>query len=184
MLIPIVYTIALAAGLAILGLSFATLLRPKLRFWPPPKPGGWQQATFRALFRVFFLGLLVLSVVSFETRSLGWRTGLGLALLLVGFGFATRWTIFLGWRNAFGEPRGLKTNGAWGWSRNPIYVVSVVGMTGWGLVLGSWLVASLLLLWACFYIIAPFLEEPWLEQHYGDAFLLYKRNVPRFVGWL
>ena len=66
----------------------------------------------------------------------------------------------------------------------PYLCLSVVGMIGWGLVVGSWCGTSLLLLWAFFYVIAPFLEEPWLEQQYGDAFLMYKSSVPRFVGWI
>lgn len=44
-------------------------------------------------------------------------------------------------------------------------------MLGWGIiVLDDW-VTSLLGLLALFYVVAPFLEEPWLEQEYGRAYL-------------
>jgi protein-S-isoprenylcysteine O-methyltransferase Ste14 len=31
-------------------------------------------------------------------------------------------------------------------------------------------------------VLAPFTEEPWLEQRFGEAYLNYKRQVPRFIG--
>lgn len=177
------YVIALVAGLGLAGLSTATLVRPALQFWPPPSAGSWQHVVFRVLFRAFFLGVVVLSVIDFGDRgSAHWRFGVGVPLFVVGFGLALHWTNFLGWRNAFGEARGLKTDGAYRWSRNPIYVVSIVGMIGWGITVWSWWVTSLLVLWALFYVVAPYLEEPWLDQHYGKAFASYKARVPRFFG--
>ena len=69
-----------------------------------------------------------------------------------------------------------------GWSRNPVYVVSIAGLIGLGLTIHSGLVYTLLAVWGLFYIIAPFLEESWLEEQYGKEFLSYKVRVPRFVG--
>ena len=57
---------------------------------------------------------------------------------------------------------------------------------GGGGLLGSpflFLAAMLLLMWALFYLLAPFLEEPWLEQEYGSEYLAYKKRVPRFLGF-
>ncbi len=178
-----VYAVALGAGFAIVGLSLATLAKPRFRFWPPPSPESWQHTSFRWLFRLFFLGLVALSFVEMDNPA-AWRYVVGMPLLVIGFGLALYWTNFLGWRNAFGEACGLKIDGAYGWSRNPIYVVSIIGMIGWGVIVSSWWVISLLLLWAMFYVVAPFLEEPWLEQQYGNDFLLYRSRVPRFFGRL
>ena len=69
------------------------------------------------------------------------------------------------------------------WSRNPIYVVSIIGMAGWILIVGSTFLTILIVLWGALYIGAPFIEEPWLEQQYGDEYVRYKRRVPRFIGW-
>lgn len=179
----VVYGFTLAIALTIGVLSFAGGIRSDFAFWPPPKTGGWQHQTFRVLFRLFFVGLVALSLIEIiDSRPAGWRLIVGTPLTVLGFGFALYWTGFLGWRNAFGEPEGLKTSGIYRWSRNPIYVVSIVALIGWAFLVGTWSVTSLLTLWGLFYVAAPFLEEPWLEEQYGDAFRSYKAEVPRFVG--
>lgn len=186
MLTLIVYITALCAGIALVGLSLVTFIRPGFQFWPPPNAESWQHRTFRGLFRVFFLGLVILSFLDVGSAlqlSAEWRYVVGIPLSVVGFGLALYWTHLLGWRNAFGDARGLKTEDAYRWSRNPIYVVSIVGMIGLGIIVNSALVHSLLALWALLYVIAPFLEEPWLARQYGREFELYKAQVPRFFGF-
>lgn len=184
MLSDVVFGIGFIAAMIVAGLSIATTLAKGFQFWPPPSPRSWQHGTFRTLFRVFFLALVVLSFTDFDLGKNRWHYPVGGVLFVVGFGLALRWTVLLGWRNAFGEARGLKTEGPFAWSRNPIYVVSIVGMLGWGVIVGSAYLTILLCLWALFYIGAPFLEEPWLEKEYGDDFNKYKERVPRFVGSL
>ena len=34
---------------------------------------------------------------------------------------------------------------------------------------------------ALFYLLAPVLEEPWLEHTYGSEYLDYKSRTPRFL---
>jgi protein-S-isoprenylcysteine O-methyltransferase Ste14 len=31
-------------------------------------------------------------------------------------------------------------------------------------------------------VLAPFAEEPWLEEVHGAAYLSYRRRTPRFLG--
>ncbi len=176
-----VYILSFSAALGIAGLSFFAFVRPGVEFWPPPNAECWQYRTFRTLFRVFFGGLLTLSFLDFGgPRSFAWQYVTGIPLVMVGFGFALYWTDYLDWRNAFGEAQGLKTEGVYRWSRNPIYVVSIIGMIGWGLIVQSSRVNSLLTAWTLLYIGAPFLEEPWLTKKYGRDFEEYKAHVPRF----
>ncbi len=186
MLIVSIYALSLAAGAAIVLLGLVSVFSSRFQFWPPPSGDRWQYRTFWILFRVFMLGLVILSFTDFGSavqRPSSWRYFTGIPLAVSGFGAALYLTNFLGWRNAYGEARGLETDGVYRWSRNPIYVVSIVGMTGVGIVVASWLVNSLLLMWALFYLLAPFLEEPWLEQEYGAEYLAYKKRVPRFLGF-
>lgn len=64
-----------------------------------------------------------------------------------------------------------------------MYVVSVIGFVGLGLVIHSALVYALLAVWALMYVVAPFLEEPWLEKAYGEAFVAYRRRCHVFWAW-
>jgi len=164
------FGLSLSGIAAIFGLSVMAAVREDFQFFPPPNKQSWQHKTFLGLFRLFLYPLVVLTFLVFDppegTRA--WvQYGVGGLLLLIGFGMAVRITLYMGWRNAFGEKLGLMTTGWFGWSRNPIYVF-------------TWLITLLLGAWIVMYLVAPLFEEPWLERQYGDDYRKYKRNVPRF----
>ena len=172
-------SISTSAMLAIAGLTLFGIVNKHRSFWPPPNAEGWQHTAFRVLFRSYFYGLLTVSALDFEpTKN---RLYAGLPLLIIGFGCALFWTNYLGWRNAFGKPDGLRTSGVYRFSRNPIYLASIIGMVGWAIVVPSWKVTVLLSLWAALYIVAPWVEEPWMTRKYGKAFVQYKESTPRFL---
>jgi protein-S-isoprenylcysteine O-methyltransferase Ste14 len=175
----LLFGVAVLAVIVIFILTLVQVVKDDFEFWPPPNATSWQHTTFRMLFRVYFVCLVVLSFLEFDSSS-PWATALGGTLLVIGFGLALWWTGFLGWKNAFGEATGLKTHGPFAFSRNPIYMVSILGMFGWAVLIGSTLVAVLLLVWACWYIMAPFVEEPWMAKNYGDEFGKYSASVPRY----
>ena len=128
--------------------------------------------------------LIILSFLVFDmpkTNSGLATLCLGVILVFAGFGAALLSTFSLGWKNAFGDNTGLKTTGWFKFSRNPIYVVTIIGLIGWTLIAQSALVNVVLLLWFIFYIVAPFLEEPWLEREYGEQYIAYKNKVRRFL---
>ncbi len=177
------FSIGLTALIFITALILLQLVKDDFQFWPPPNPQSWQKKVFRVLFRVFFYSLVILSFVDFQSSSL-WRYVVGSVLLVGGLGLAMRWTGFLGWRNSFGEPTGLKTTGPFSWSRNPVYMATIVGMMGWALVVNSALVSILLSLWALLYIAAPLVEEPWLECEFGDEYRSYMDRTPRYFRLL
>jgi len=169
---------------AIFTLAAFSKLSGRFEFWPPPAAKSWQHRTFLALFRLFLYPLVVLSFLEFQTANEATgllRQAIGGLLFVVGFGLALRITLQMGWRNAFGEKNGLVTDGWFAISRNPVYVATWVGQFGWGLALGQSSVTVLLALWALLYVLAPFLEERWLERQYGDEFRRYKSSVARFV---
>ncbi len=37
-------------------------------------------------------------------------------------------------------------------------------------------------LYATWWLVMPFAEEPWLREQYGEAYEQYAARVPRFVG--
>jgi protein-S-isoprenylcysteine O-methyltransferase Ste14 len=181
---PALFGVSLAAVLTIFLLAMLSNLTGRFEFWPPPASKSWQHRTFLLLFRLFLYPLLALTVLEYEFASdtLGlWRQFVGGLLLLVGFGLAFRITLQMGWRNAFGEKKGLVTDGWFAVSRNPVYVVTWIGLLGWGLIVGHAGVTILVVLWAGLYVAAPFLEECWLEQEYGEEYRRYKSSVARFL---
>lgn len=180
----IFFSCSLIAALIFVLITLAAFVSKKFQFYPPPKKQGWQHPTFMILFRAFVYPLVILTVLQFQWQKHEYTAyvyAAGGLLLIVGFGLASFITFKMGWRNAFGEKRGLKTTGWFSWSRNPIYVVTWFGLLGWGLIANSTLVSILLLIWAVSYILAPFLEEPWLEEMYGEEYLAYKEKVRRFI---
>lgn len=184
MVATLTFAIACLAAIALLGLSLAGLLIDGFRFWPPPDNNAWQYKLFWTLFRVFIFCLVVLCFVDFHRLGdpvlivsvLGWF------LFIVGFGAASLITAQLGWENAHGEAVNLKTDGWFAYSRNPVYVASILGMIGLALAINSVLVGVLLLLWALMYTLAPVTEERWLLERYGNSYEEYCRRVPRFFG--
>lgn len=102
-----------------------------------------------------FIALVVLCVIDFNgfgTPSTTYYYFIGIPLASVGFGIATYATLGLGWKNAHGENRGLKTQGFFRWSRNPIYVFSIIGMVGLGISINSQYVYWVLSLLASMYV--------------------------------
>ena len=173
---------------AIFALGGTALVKPDFDFFPPPSKDSWQHKAFMSLFRLFVYPLLALSVMIFDPSRASltppsFISGIsGVLLVLIGFGLAFWITGRMGWRNAFGEKRGLVTDGWFRWSRNPVYVATWLGLLGWTLVVGNVLVSVLLGLWALLYVFAPLSEEPWLFRMYGDAYESYMRRTPRFLG--
>lgn len=127
------------------------------------------------------VGLTVFELKDQPTTLSALQLWLGLPLLVAGFGAALVSTFDLGWGPAFGKGQGLKTSGWFRWSRNPIYIVSWIGMVGWGLFAMSGLVSMALVLWAIVYLNLVFLEERWLLATYGEEYAEYMNVVPRFV---
>ncbi len=178
------FGLAASSICTIIGLSIFAVLSGKFQFFPPPSGDSWQHRTFMALFRLFLYPLLALSLLDFASVAPAYAVlqyTVGLVLLVVGFALAFWITFQMGWRNAFGEKHGLKTEGWFRISRNPVYVATWVGMIGWGLLANTLLVLILLALWAAMYLLAPVFEEPWLEQQYGQDYLDYKRQTRRFL---
>ena len=181
--ILVVFVIGSLAAAALVVFALAGYLNPNFQFWPPERGKPWQYHVFWTLFRMFVLALIALCVMDYHGAG---SVPIGLAVVgwsvaALGFGTALYLTVFLGWKTAYSvDPQGLRTDGVFARSRNPIYVATLLGMVGLGLAVASWWVTILLALWALFYVFAPLLEEPWLERTYGQDYLDYKRRTPRF----
>ena len=180
----LLFSVSLISVSIILILSLFATMREGFQFWPPPERESWQHRSFLILFRCFVYPLIILSALEFDIGDSAMRYAaivIGIVLFFAGFGLAIRITLQMGWRNAFGEKRGLVTDGYFSRSRNPVYVATWLGLIGWAVVANSVLVSILLGFWAALYLFAPLFEEPWLEKMYGDEFREYKLRVRRFL---
>jgi protein-S-isoprenylcysteine O-methyltransferase Ste14 len=134
-------------------------------------------------------------VISFLGPRLGWSEGnpgvINLyAVVLIAIGLAiVLWTMSLHFvrtsqRVEFeGTPTYLLTQGPYQFSRNPMYLGEMVLWFGWVVFFGSIsvLIVSLLLVLLMNYRAIP-REEHNLEARFGDAYVQYKKRVPRWFG--
>lgn len=184
-MVNFIFSLSLLAELVIIGLLLLSIGTGKFQFFPPPKRPSWQYSTFWWLYRIVLLGIVALSFMDFNglgVQNYSSRFYIGTVFAILGFFLAFLITFELGWKNAHGEAKGLKTKGWYAWSRNPIYLVSIIGFIGWAVAINSVYVYVLYALLIIFYIVTPFLEEPWLEKQYGDRYLEYKADVARFFS--
>ncbi|MCR9080208.1 MAG: hypothetical protein NXH78_14015 [Hyphomonadaceae bacterium] len=177
----ILFVLSLVGGTLLLSLASASTALRSFEFFPPPSKKSWQFLAFIGLFRLFVYPLIVLSVLKYEHPNDWNQIVLGAAFLVLGFGTAILITLQMGWRNAFGERRGLQTSGWFRLSRNPVYVATWIGLVGWVIIIPVMQVAILLALWGLMYLLAPLVEEPWLEREYGSEYLAYRRRTRRFL---
>jgi len=75
------------------------------------------------------------------------------------------------------------TAGAFGYTRNPIYVGLVVLFLGFTIGLNSWWdLAVLVPLLAVMHVGVILREERYLERKFGDQYRQYRSRVARYVG--
>lgn len=152
------------------------------RFWPPGDR-DWRWAAYFGLSTIALATLVGAGYVD-------WRAGaprvaslaVGAVLVAVGaVGFAAA-ALDLGVRETEGLAGTLRTDGYYRYTRNPQVTFALVGLAGAPLLTGSSLVLAAAVPMACWFVLAPLAEEPWLRDRYGDAYRAYSRSVPRFVG--
>lgn len=179
-------TIALALGLD--ATLFLSLAAPGLRIWPPPGRHTWQYRLTWTLFDASAIGFLIVGGV--DAGSLGLAQWLGTSgTLIVGsalFAFGTALASYamgyLGRRGALGLESELVTDGPFAVSRNPGYLGDLVLIVGYTILTDSRLAGIVAGAGAVWFLLAPWAEEPWLEEQYGGAYRRYKERCPRFIG--
>lgn len=168
-------------------LLVVSILLPRIRLWPPPDTNS----RFGFVARVTRLLAPLTVCLAFALGLLDWngsvllergRFVVGPILFLAGGGFAL-WGYFgLGIRASQGHHEGLVAAGAYRYSRNPQYVGTIVCLLGYAVLCGSGLTLAVSGLWSCWFVLAPFAEEPWLREQIGSPYDEYAQRVPRFLG--
>jgi protein-S-isoprenylcysteine O-methyltransferase Ste14 len=80
-------------------------------------------------------------------------------------------------------PKHLVIVGLYRFSRNPMYIAVILILSGWAIGFSS----SGLALYAVavvtlFHLRVIFHEEPWLEREFGEGWVRYRADVPRWIG--
>jgi protein-S-isoprenylcysteine O-methyltransferase Ste14 len=166
-------------------LLFALTIRARgFRFWPPPSHRSWQLYTSWLLAGIVAVSFLFLGGLDFESFWLpSFWVRLPAAIILFTLAsligiwiyavFPLRATMGLGDR--------LITTGPYRYSRNPQYVSDSLSILGYMILTNSWMVWVIGALGVLLNIMAPFTEESWLEERFGEQYQEYKAQVRRFI---
>jgi protein-S-isoprenylcysteine O-methyltransferase Ste14 len=102
----------------------------------------------------------------------------GLAVFGAQLGMGESWRIGV----SDEESTDLVTGGWFSACRNPIYSAMIVGWTGFGLMVPTWLAfAAVIVIALGLELQVRFVEEPYLLRAHGDAYRAYASRVGRFV---
>ncbi len=160
-----------------------SLARPQQRIWPPPKTPSWQFFIFWGL---FYLGV-GFSVVVMALDWNQWRIPqeirwwVGVPLCVLGGGLLVWGIRTLGLANTQGKAAGFVRTGPYRFTRNPQYLGDIVMLFGVLLLANSLFTTVLLGLLILSFILLPLPEEIWLEGRYGEPYLQYQSQTPRFL---
>ena len=179
-----VFSFVVAAEILLLLVIAVSALFPKHRIWPPPKKDTWQQWVSWTLFTISMFGMPLLGILNFESLGQGhWTRFLvgGLACL-IGFAIDIWGTRTLTAQQSLGGKGKIITEGPYRFTRNPQYVGFILIYAGVILISYSFMAAVTGALLVLAFLTLPFSEEPWLRLQYGEPFIEYCKNVPRFIG--
>jgi protein-S-isoprenylcysteine O-methyltransferase Ste14 len=181
----ILFLSALLLEILYIVLFILTIRLPGFRFWPPPCARSWQFFAAWLVAGIVTVNFFFVGLLDFDSAILpSLKTRLPLALLcfIVGMSLGTWAERTFGFRLTLGLGDRLVTRGPYQYSRNPQYIGDCLSALGYILLTNSWLTGVIGLLGIILNLLAPFTEEPWLEERFGESYLAYKSRVPRFLG--
>ena len=165
-------------------LFILTIRLPGFRFWPPPSARSWQFFTTWLIAGIVTVEFFFVGLLDFDSAilpSLKTRFPLALLCFIVGMSLGTWAGRAFGFRATLGLGDRLVTRGPYRYSRNPQYLGDSLSILGYMVLTNSWMVGAIGLLGVILNLLAPFTEEPWLEERFEDDYREYKRRVPRFL---
>ncbi len=154
------------------------------RFWPPPSPRSWQffMSWFLALIvAVNFMFVGLLDFDSFWLPRFWSRLPVAALLVLIVTPVGIWVYLVFPFRATLGLGGRLITTGPYRYSRNPQYMVDSLSALAYIILTNSWMALVIGALGILLNLLAPFTEEPWLEQQFGEEYREYKSKVPRFI---
>jgi protein-S-isoprenylcysteine O-methyltransferase Ste14 len=180
----LMFIIALVLELFYILMFTLTIRLPSFRFWPPPSARSWQFFVVWLIASLvgvcfLFLGFLDYDSFVFHQRA---RFPIALGLLAGSLSIGTWAVLTFDLRTTIGLGDHLITTGPYRYSRNPQYIADCASILAYMLFMNSSMVWLVGFLGIILNLLAPFTEEPWLEERFGAAYREYKRQVPRFMS--
>ena len=176
--------VAVGSGVAVgtLAAILWSIAHPERRLWPPQRYTAVTPVLVWVPTFTLFGALVALGVLGWGEITLpNWlRFGIGLPLIVLANAGVWAEVLKFGVPQTGGAKGTLKTDGLYRFSRNPQYVADSAMVLGWMLVSAApwaWLVGVFAI---AVLLAAPFSEEPWLEDNYGQPYRDYKAKVRRY----
>lgn len=173
----------LLAGIALNSVLLWSVLYPTRRVWPPTSFNMKTPTIAWLLTVVIFASAITLGVLGWGSLELPmWvQWGLGLPLVIAG-NVVVWWGVHhIGMDATSGTEAELVTSGLYSISRNPQYVADICILIGIDLLSTALWVWPVIAVGVVALILAPFAEEPWLQDKYGAAFNAYRVSTRRFL---
>jgi protein-S-isoprenylcysteine O-methyltransferase Ste14 len=127
------------------------------------------------------LAMVLFAIPTLTTMTCGFALAiLGESLRFWGVAYAGSLTRVTG---SVGAPE-VVVSGPFAYLRNPLYVGNVLMYCGIGVManaLSPWLIIIALVYFVFQYAMIVSLEEDFLEKEFGEEYLEFKKNVPRFL---
>jgi protein-S-isoprenylcysteine O-methyltransferase Ste14 len=183
-MLELVFVATVLAEILLGALLIVSVVDPSRRVWPPPGRGSWQYRLVWILTDGVAVGVVAVGLLDWNTFVFdsALRVPLGAGLGLAGLAFALWGVHTLGVHRTLGLKQAFLEAGPYRFTRNPQYVGDIVLLVGWAILcnsLATWIVS---VLGAAWFALAPFAEEPWLREQYGEPYERYRRRVPRYFG--
>lgn len=182
--VPFALTVALFCEAALIGMLCWSILVPHRRLWPPRQVSWFSQIIVWTPTGAVFGAAITVGFAEWDALDwpLWFRWGVGLPLVLAGNAMVWPAVLGIGLGATSGAEAKLKTDGFYRWSRNPQYVADMSILVGWAILSAcpsAWILATGGVVALA---LAPFAEEPWLEEVYGEPYRAYRQRTPRFFG--
>ncbi len=177
----------LAITLALAGLTLAAMgwsvVYPHRRIWPPRSYGPQTPVIVWGVTYALFGAIIALGILGWGEASVTDPLRYALGPLLILLGNLAVWSevIRFGLPQTGGAVGQLKVDGLYRYSRNPQYIADVAILIGWAFLCASVIAFPAIVAGILVLLIAPFAEEPWLEEQYGQAYRDYKATVRRYI---
>jgi len=104
-------------------------------------------------------------------------------LFLIAFPIGISAIYQLSFKQTLGLRGKFITSGVYRFTRNPQYVTHVLLIAAIVLATNSSLALIAGIPYSLWFILAPFIEEKWLKDQFGEEYEIYCHRVPRYVGF-